>query len=144
MGSICLFYVIRLLSVWAHWQSALLARQAQMMSHKRQKNYGLHTIARAHNSVCKLEQCTYFFPKQTLPMRANASTTKTSFSHLIPFTNMLKKFLFTTRHLLKVVFYLLMKPAGIVIVIMISVPLVQLMQNQKIVIHQQNGWSGKK
>ena len=43
-------YVIRLLSAWVHWQSAPLARQARMMSHhKRQKNYGLHTITRAYN-----------------------------------------------------------------------------------------------
>ena len=50
---------------------------------------------------------------------------------------MFKKFLFTARHLLKVVFYLLMKPAGVKIVIMINAALAQLMQNQKIVIHQQ-------
>ena len=46
---------------------------------------------------------------------------------------MFKKLLFTAKDLLKVVFYLLMKRAGMVIVVMISVALAQLMQNQKIV-----------
>ena len=67
MGSLHQFYVIRLLSAWVHWQSALLAQQAQMTSHhKRQKNYGLHTIACDHNIVCANQSVrTYFFSKQT-------------------------------------------------------------------------------
>ena len=73
------------------------------------------------------------------PMCTHVSTIKASFSHLIRFINMFKKFLFTARHLLKIVFCLLMKPAGMVIVIMISAALAQLMQNQKIAISQQNG-----
>ena len=48
MGSLCLFYVIKLPSAWVYWQSALLVQQAWMTSHhKRQKNYGSHTITLA-------------------------------------------------------------------------------------------------
>ena len=67
-------------------------------------------------------------------MCAHASTTKTSLLHLISFQNILKKFLFTVRDFLK--------PA--VIVILISAALAQLTENQKIVIYQQNGRSGKR
>ena len=59
--------VIRLLSAWVHWQSALLAQQAWMTSHhERQKNYGLHMIAHNHKIVHANQSThTYFFLKQT-------------------------------------------------------------------------------
>ena len=67
MGSSCLFYVTRSLSVWAPWQSALLAQPVKMISHhRRQKNYGSHTIAGIHNIACvNCSTCIYFFLKQT-------------------------------------------------------------------------------
>ena len=66
MGSLRMFYVIRLLGVWVYWQSALLAGQAWGSHHRRQKNYGLHTIARIHNIACvNCSTGTCFFPKQT-------------------------------------------------------------------------------
>ena len=60
--------MIWLLSVWDHWQSALLVWWTWMRSHHtRQKNYGSHTIAHVHNVVCaNCYACTYFFQKQTV------------------------------------------------------------------------------
>ena len=59
--------MIRLLSAWVYWQSALLAQQARITSHhKRQNNYESHTIACDHNIACANQSsCTYFFSKQT-------------------------------------------------------------------------------
>ena len=62
------YIVIRLLSVQVHRHLALLAWQAQMMSHHtRQKKYELHMIARIHNIACaNCLTCNYFFLKQTV------------------------------------------------------------------------------
>ena len=59
--------MIRLINIWVHWHSALLAQQVQMMSHHtRQKNYRMHTIACIHNIVhVNCYTCIYLFPKKT-------------------------------------------------------------------------------
>ena len=67
MGSEHPLYVIRLLIARVHQHPVPLAQQARMTSHHtRQKKYGPHSIARAHNIArtnCRTR--THSFPKQT-------------------------------------------------------------------------------
>ena len=64
LGSYRLFYVIRLLSAWVYWHSALLARQARTTSHHtRKKNYGSPTIARVYKIARELSHMHLFLPE---------------------------------------------------------------------------------